>query len=458
MPRWDPNRLPALRRHKARGLGVVTLSGRDVYLGSWPEDQEEPPPAVRAAYDREVAEWLRRGRRPALSAAAPAGPAGAISVAEVIARWLAWAEGYYRLPGGEPTSEVGYCRLAMRPLNHLFGELPARDFGPLKLKALREIMVKGYLHPEYGEQEPLTRSGVNGRCRRVVRMFRWAAAEELVPGSLVHDLESVAGLPKGRSAARETEPVRPAPPGDVEKALPHLRPPVVALVRLQQLTGMRPGEACRLRLVDLNRQGDVWTYQPARHKAAHHGRGRVVAVGPRAQALLLEWVRVRCPLCGTEGRPPRVGCRDGALCGPCCDRMDEAGISGPWKRCEAQDPQAPLFSPAVDALERSLDRRAKRKTPVQPSQRNRRKKRPKAPPRDRYDRHSYAQALRRACEKAGVPPFAPNTLRHARATEIRARYGLEAAQTALGHARADVTQVYAERDLGLAARIAREIG
>jgi hypothetical protein len=32
------------------------------------------------------------------------------------------------------------------------------------------------------------------------------------------------------------------------------------------------------------------------------------------------------------------------------------------------------------------------------------------------------------------------------ATVIRARYGLEAAQTVLGHARADVTQVYAERD------------
>ncbi len=44
--------------------------------------------------------------------------------------------------------------------------------------------------------------------------------------------------------------------------------------------------------------------------------------------------------------------------------------------------------------------------------------------------------------------WAPNRLRHARATEIRRTYGLEAAQVILGHAKADVTQVYAERDHG----------
>jgi hypothetical protein len=35
---------------------------------------------------------------------------------------------------------------------------------------------------------------------------------------------------------------------------------------------------------------------------------------------------------------------------------------------------------------------------------------------------------------------------------------LEAAQVTLGHAAADVTQVYAERDLTLAVEVARKIG
>jgi integrase len=49
-------------------------------------------------------------------------------------------------------------------------------------------------------------------------------------------------------------------------------------------------------------------------------------------------------------------------------------------------------------------------------------------------------------------------LRHTAATLIRARFGLEAAQAVLGHARADVTQVYAERDLARAHAVAAAIG
>ena len=52
----------------------------------------------------------------------------------------------------------------------------------------------------------------------------------------------------------------------------------------------------------------------------------------------------------------------------------------------------------------------------------------------------------------------PNQLRHNHATEVRQRFGLEAAQVSLGHATADVTQVYAERDLTLAVKVASEIG
>jgi site-specific recombinase XerC len=49
-------------------------------------------------------------------------------------------------------------------------------------------------------------------------------------------------------------------------------------------------------------------------------------------------------------------------------------------------------------------------------------------------------------------------LRHSFATRVRKEYGLEATQVMLGHSRADVTQVYAERDEQLAARVAAKIG
>jgi integrase len=77
---------------------------------------------------------------------------------------------------------------------------------------------------------------------------------------------------------------------------------------------------------------------------------------------------------------------------------------------------------------------------------------------ERYDRRSYRQAIVRAARRAGVPDRSPLQLRHTAATAIRASYGLEAAQVVLGHAKADVTQVYAERDLAKAREVMREIG
>ena len=52
----------------------------------------------------------------------------------------------------------------------------------------------------------------------------------------------------------------------------------------------------------------------------------------------------------------------------------------------------------------------------------------------------------------------PNQIRHTRATALRRQFGLEAAQVSLGHAKADVTQIYAERDLVKAVEIAKMTG
>lgn len=89
--------------------------------------------------------------------------------------------------------------------------------------------------------------------------------------------------------------------------------------------------------------------------------------------------------------------------------------------------------------------------------------------RDRYDRRSYAHAIRRACDRAFPHPragtvgasaladwrkahrWSPLQLRHAVGTAVRGGYGVETAQAVLGHAKADTTQLYAER-LDAAAR------
>jgi len=133
------------------------------------------------------------------------------------------------------------------------------------------------------------------------------------------------------------------------------------------------------------------------------------------------------------------------------DRLQEIGTT--WRPADAY-----LFSPRESVEWRRRELRAKRKSKVPPSQQDRRKRKPKNAPGEVYSVESYDHALAIACRRAGLPRFGANRLRHNAATAVRHRFGLEAAQVTLGHARADVSQLYAERNFDLARRVAEEIG
>jgi integrase len=258
------------------------------------------------------------------------------------------------------------------------------------------------------------RGVVNRRVARIVRMYKWAVSEELIPENTHRALTTVRGLEKGRTEARETEPVKPVSDADVEATLPHVLPPVRAMVQLQRLTGARPGEVCLLRACHIDMIGPVWLYRPPTHKTRHRGKDRVIALGPRAQEIVRPFLKL--------------------------------------------DLQAYLFSPAEAMAAKRAGMRAARKTKVQPSQLNRRKARPVKRPGERYTTAAYDHAIYSGCDRAGIPRWHAHQLRHSHATEVRRQFGLEAAQVTLGHAQANVTEVYAERDLALALKVAAAIG
>jgi integrase len=262
----------------------------------------------------------------------------------------------------------------------------------------------------------ITRPEVNRRVSKIRHVFKWAVAEELVPVTTWQALLALRGLQAGRCECPEPEPIGPVPAEQVDAILPHLRGDVRAMVEVQRLTGMRPGEVCRLRMAEVKRDGEVWEYRPARHKTAHKGKDRVVFLGPRAQAVLAPYL---------------VG-----------------------------DDSEYVFSPRKALAELHRERADRRVTKYYASRQGwqARKDEPKREPGERYTSESYARAVARACRKAGVPEWAPNRLRHAVGTGVRERYGLEAAQVVLGHTKADVTQVYAERNQELARRVMAEIG
>jgi hypothetical protein len=81
--------IPQYRLHKARGLGVVTLNGKDYYLGPY------DAPQSREAYNRLVADWLSNGRQILPKMAA-------VTVEELTAAFMRHAGDYYRKPDGTP--------------------------------------------------------------------------------------------------------------------------------------------------------------------------------------------------------------------------------------------------------------------------------------------------------------------------------------------------------------------
>jgi integrase len=280
--------VPAYRLQRQSGKAIVTLRDSitaeryDVLLGIY------DTATSRAEYQRVLLDWEVRGRR--IPSSAEARPDQ--TIAELIDRYWRHVESYYRRADGTSTGEVQCFTYALRPLNHLHGPTLARDFGPMALKAVRELMITGYRHPEYGAQPPICRTQINARVKRIRRMFKWAVENELVSSSVLQGLQAVAALKRGRSEAREAPPVLPVSRRVVEDTLPLLRPMQADMVRLQLESGMRPGELVAIRRCDIDMTGAVWLYRPGQHKTEHHGHQRVISLGPKCQAIIRRYLSV----------------------------------------------------------------------------------------------------------------------------------------------------------------------
>jgi len=386
------NSVPRYRKHRASGQAIVTLGGKDFYLG---------PHGTKAShlqYDRVIAEWLHNERT------IPEPEAG-LTVVELFAAYKRFAVKYYR-KNGKPTPEVACILQAAKFVKDLYGRTEAADFGPLALQVVQGRMVDA----------GLSRNVINKACGRIKRIFKWGVAHQMIPPATWQALATVPGLRKGRTDARETAPVLPVDDATVDQTLPELPEVVADMVRFERLTGCRPSEVCNVRPCDIDTSGDVWAYRPESHKTEHHGRARIIFIGPRAQAVLRPYLlREKTSYC---------------------------------------------FAPQDSERKRRREQHENRQTPLQYGNRpgTNRKRKPRRTPGACYTKDSYRRAIQRACDLAGVPKWHPNQLRHSVGTELRKRFGIEAAQVTLGHKDANVTEVYAERDLQKAADIMREVG
>ena len=222
-------RIPKYRRHKPTGQAVVTLNGKDHYLGKW------NTAASRAEYQRLTGEWLTAGTYLPTN--------NDLAVAELCAAYWRHAQGYYRVKPGGSRGTIERIRLSLRHLRETYGHTLARDFRPLALQAIQRRLA----------QSGNSRNYVNRLVQTIKQVFKWSVAQEMVEVTVYQALTTVPGLKKGRSEARETEPIGPVADEVVEATLPHLPVVVADMVRLQRLTGARPGEVCHLRPRDVDR-------------------------------------------------------------------------------------------------------------------------------------------------------------------------------------------------------------
>jgi integrase len=205
--------------------------------------------------------------------------------------------------------------------------------------------------------------------------------------------------------------------------------------------------------IQMNDTEGVWVYRPEEHKNAHRDKPRVILLGPLAQEILQPFLANR-PL------------------------------------------DAFMFSPREANAERRARMHAARRTPMSCGNKpgSNRSDQPQRPPRDFYTPNAYHRAIQYACDQAYPPTgllgrrpredsskwearlktegrfedlkawrrdhrWHPYQLRHSAATRLRREFGLEAAQLALGHSSALLTDaVYAERDESRIVEIMRKIG
>jgi hypothetical protein len=169
------SRIPKLRKHKPSKQAVVTLNGRDIYLGKYGTHDS------RELYRKLIAEYLASNGQEVPPDLRHAKQVPNITVLDAADRYLTRSCSKV---------EKAHVRGMLKCLLKLYENEKCAAIGPVALREVRRVMIaKGW-----------SRSYFNNQIARVKRMFKWLVNEELIPASVHQALALVDGLRHGRSA------------------------------------------------------------------------------------------------------------------------------------------------------------------------------------------------------------------------------------------------------------------
>lgn len=336
---------PELQRHAdGRAFARWGVGGKEVWrtFGPWGSA------AAKLAYRRFALEWA--------AGQTGAGDGAAVTVGELVVGWLAHCAATYR-KRDRITSEVHCNRAAMRPFAELYGDEPAAEFTPLRLLAVREAMVaNGWV-----------RKTVNDHVGRIVRAFAWAATSLGLPATVHAALALVEPLAGGRRAdLAESEPVEPVPAEHIAAVLAGTRlhfhdgrrAVLASMIRVQLLTGLRPGELCGLTAGGIDRAREPWRCAFSEsNKMLHKNITRVAFFGPLSRAALAPLLAGAAPGDPVFRLPP---VRRGAKPAPVTTRYYRDCVADACARAKvpAWTPNQLRHNRATEVMDRYEDDRA----------------------------------------------------------------------------------------------------
>lgn len=383
MPR-PKNKIPKLCVDRTRNRAFCKVDGKFLVMG--PAESAE----AQEAYGRLLSS-LARGEtieKAKSTRKTPAKPT-AISLNDLMLRFASEEMPRYS------TDEQWCLKSAIRIARGLFGATRIDEFGPLKLRLVRDEMVaKGW-----------SRSFTNKQVKRLRLIVRWGVSWELVSQTVVDSLASVKSLEACETSAPESRQRRAISEADLTLVRTNLCKQVYKDVfDLMLLCGSRPGELLALTVGELDRSGELWRADLVKHKTAHKGKSRTLFFNVKAQAILLKYLKA--------------------------------------------DPHALLFDVSRMTFGNAVKRACEVAFGMPEELRVWGKKKKELTPEQRAE----ARAWRRK------HVFTPHWLRHTVATRLADDVGTEAAQRLLGHATKAMTEHYSRAAEKQAQEAAKRLG
>lgn len=304
MPRkkeWPPRP----HAHGASGQDRVSVNGKHIYLG------KTGSPEAALAY----ADLLKRLVEQKPPEPPPRKPRGTVlTIAELVEKWQAHADAKYSLEGREASQFVWACE----PLLAKHATLPVADFDANRLEEVRDEMIRlDWSHKVIGR-----------RITRVRTMWRWACRKGLAPKGSWEALRELEPLAPNDRRVKRLPPRQGCAWHDLARVCRFTNRTVRAMLLFEWFTGARPGEVRHLLVGEIDRSEGVWIANLVKHKNAWRGQTRAIAIGPRAQRVIRDFIDGKKAGQHVFESTPGRGYADESYCRAVARASERAGVVG----------------------------------------------------------------------------------------------------------------------------------